>query len=66
MGFQYFSREQFLEAIKRGDRLIVELFVSAGGVSLSVSDNHRQTPLRVAEDAGQNELAEFLRSKGAK
>lgn len=66
MGFQYFNRDQFLDAIRRGDRLVVELFVSAGGIGLSDADHNQQTPLRVAEAAGKSDIVVFLREKGAK
>lgn len=66
MGFQYFNRDQFLDAIKRGDRLVVELFVTAGGVGLNDAGANQLTPLKVAEASGQQELASYLRGKGAK
>ena len=66
MGFQYFNRDQFLDAIKRGDRLVVELFVTAGGVGLNDAGTNQLTPLKVAEASGQQELASYLRGKGAK
>lgn len=66
MGFQYFNRDQFLDAIKRGDRLVVELFVTAGGVGLNDAGANQLTPLKVAEASGQQELANYLRGKGAK
>ena len=36
MGLQYFSQEQFSAAIKRGDRLAVDLFIIGGGVEIKV------------------------------
>ena len=33
MGLQYFSQEQFLSAIERGDALAIELFMLGGGVN---------------------------------
>lgn len=66
MGFQYFNRDQFLDAIRRGDRLAVELFVTAGGVSLNDAGTNQLTPVKVAEDSGWLELANYLRGKGAK
>ena len=35
MGLQYFSQEQFIAAIERGDKLAVELFIASGGVSVN-------------------------------
>lgn len=66
MGFQYFNRDQFLDAIRRGDRLTVELFVTAGGVGLNDAGTNQLTPVKVAEDSGWLELANYLRGKGAK
>ncbi|MFZ2909888.1 MAG: hypothetical protein WA094_08315, partial [Candidatus Desulfobacillus denitrificans] len=66
MGFQYFSRDQFLDAIRRGDRLTVELFVKAGGVGLSDAGDNQLTPLKAAEASGQQELVGYLRERGAK
>ena len=34
MGLQYFSQEQFVAAIERGDKLAVELFIAGGCVSV--------------------------------
>ena len=35
MGLQYFSQEQFVAAIERGDKLAVELFIAGGCVSIN-------------------------------
>jgi len=35
MGLQYFSQEQFSAAIKRGDKLAVDLFIIGGGVEIT-------------------------------
>lgn len=37
MGLQYYSQEQFLAAIKRDDKLAVDLFIIGGGVSINIS-----------------------------
>lgn len=34
MGLQYFSQEQFVAAIERGDKLAVELFIAGGSVTV--------------------------------
>lgn len=34
MGLQYFSQEQFIAAIERGDKLAVELFITGGSVTV--------------------------------
>ena len=33
MGLQYYSQEQFMAAIERGDALAIELFMIGGGVN---------------------------------
>lgn len=66
MGFQYFNREQFFDAIRRGDRLVVEIFIAAGGIGLDESDGNQQTALMIAEKAGRGDLAAYLREKGAR
>lgn len=35
MGLQYFSQEQFIAAIERGDKLAVELFIAGGSVDVT-------------------------------
>lgn len=35
MGLQYFSQEQFVAAIERGDKLAVELFIAGGSVNVN-------------------------------
>ena len=35
MGLQYFSQEQFVAAIERGDTLAVELFIAGGSVNVN-------------------------------
>ena len=37
MGLQYFSQEQFLAAIKRDDKLAVDLFIIGGGVNINLA-----------------------------
>ena len=34
MGLQYFSQDQFVAAIERGDKLAVELFIAGGSVTV--------------------------------
>jgi hypothetical protein len=34
MGLRYWDEQQFLEAVKRGDRLAVELYLAAGGLEV--------------------------------
>lgn len=37
MGLQYFNQEQFLAAIKRDDKLAVDLFIIGGGVNINLA-----------------------------
>jgi hypothetical protein len=66
MGLQYFSHDQLVAAIRRGDRLAVELFVAGGGVDLAARDAAGNTPLKIAETAGRTDFADLLRAAGAK
>ena len=34
MGLQYFSQEQFAAAVKRADKLAVDLFIIGGGIEI--------------------------------
>ncbi|MCK6389407.1 MAG: hypothetical protein L6Q40_00050 [Azonexus sp.] len=65
MGLQYFSQDQFVAAVKRGDQLAVNLFVTAAGVDLNAPSNGVR-PLGLAESAGHSAVAEMLRTAGAK
>lgn len=50
MGLMYHSQPQFVEAIKRSDELAVELFMSAGAVSLETTGKDGKTPLQLAKN----------------
>lgn len=65
MGLQYFSQDQFVAAVKRGDQLAVNLFVTAGGVDLNTPSSGVR-PLGLAEAAGHQAVAEMLRAAGAR
>lgn len=65
MGLQYFSQEQFLAAVKRGDMLAVERFVTGGGVDINTGDGDKSAAV-IAETAGHQNIAVFLRGKGAR
>ena len=64
MGLQYFSQEQFVAAIRRGDSMAVDLFITGGGVDLNVA-TAGITPLKIAESSGQQEIVALLRNAGA-
>jgi hypothetical protein len=51
MGLMYHSQAQFVEAIKRNDELAVELFMSAGAVSLETAGKDGKTPLQLSKNA---------------
>jgi len=59
MGLSYYSQEQFVEAVRRGDKMACELFLSAGSVKANMPDKNGVTPLQVAQSA---ELKNLLRS----
>lgn len=50
MGLMYHSQPQFIEAIKRNDELAVELFMSAGAVSLETAGKDGKTPLQLSKN----------------
>jgi hypothetical protein len=65
MGLQYYSQDQFLAAIRRGDTLAVDLFVSGAGIDLNAGAPGA-TPLAIAESSGRQEIAVALKAKGAR
>lgn len=65
MGLQYFSQEQFIAAIRRGDSLAVELFITGMGIDLNAGAPG-STPLSIAESGGRQEIASLLKSNGAR
>lgn len=65
MGLQYFSQEQFVAAIQRGDTLAVELFVAGTGVDINAGEPGK-TPLAIADSSGRQEISALLRGRGAR
>lgn len=65
MGLQYFSQEQFVAAIRRGDALAVDLFIAGAGVDLN-AEGPGGTPLAIAEGSGRQEIAATLKTNGAR
>lgn len=65
MGLQYFSQEQFIAAIRRGDLMAVELFITGMGIDLNAGAPS-STPLSIAENSGRQEIASLLKSNGAR
>lgn len=58
MGLSYFSQEQFVEAVKRDDKVACELFLTGGAVSATRKGRDGLTPAQLAKDP---ELAELLK-----
>ena len=64
MGLQYYSQEQFIAAIRRGDTLAVDLYLTGGGVDLNAGSAGK-TPLAIADASNQSAIAGMLRKRGA-
>ncbi|QZA78205.1 hypothetical protein K4H28_01930 [Deefgea tanakiae] len=62
IGLTYSSRDQFVDAIKRGDVITVDLFVKARGVDLKSADASGKTLSRYATD---EEVIAILKGAGA-
>jgi hypothetical protein len=65
MGLQYFSQEQFLAAIHRGDVLAVDLFITGAGIDLNAGAPGA-TPLAIAESNGRQDIVALLKNSGAR
>lgn len=63
MGLNYHSQDDFLDAIKRGDKLAVDLFLKADAVDVNAQDASGQRPLALAKRA---DVADMLKTYGAK
>jgi hypothetical protein len=64
MGLQYFSQEQFVAAVSRGDSIAVDLFITGDGVDLTAGAPGA-TPLAIAERNGKQDIVALLKSHGA-
>lgn len=64
MGLQYYNQEQFIAAIRRGDTLAVDLYLTGGGIDLNAGGAGK-TPLAIADAANQTTIASMLRKRGA-
>jgi hypothetical protein len=60
MGFTYYDRGQFSEAIRRGDAIAVQLFVKGRGVDLRAKDAAGETALDLARKSGNAEIVATL------
>ena len=66
MGLPYYDQGQFVAAIRRGDKLAIELFILGGGIQLNALEGGK-SPLDVArEAAGSGDLAALLQKYGAR
>ena len=65
MGLQYFNQEQFVAAIRRGDALAVDLFITGSGVDLN-GGAPGSTPLAIAESGGRQDIVALLKNNGAR
>lgn len=65
MGLQYYNQDQFVAAIRRNDKLAVELFLQGEGVSLE-ADASGEMPLGIAEKSGFAEIVALLKKYGEK
>jgi hypothetical protein len=60
MGLKYHDPNDFLEAVRRDDRLAVELFVEGRGVNLGARDAQGKTALEIARAKGNEPMAQLL------
>jgi len=60
MGLRYYDEGQFLDAVKRNDRLAVELYVAGRGVNLDAHTWNGRNALDIARDNGNTQLADLL------
>lgn len=63
MGLNYHNQVDFLDAIKRSDKLAVDLFLKADSVDVNAPDAVGQRPLALAKRA---DIADMLKTNGAK
>jgi len=60
MGLRYFDAKDYLDAVKRGDELAVELFIAGRGVNLASRDADGLSAAEIARAGGNPRLAELL------
>jgi hypothetical protein len=61
MGLQYFDQHQFFAAIRRADKLAVELFLASGGVVLEQPLDGK-TALSLAQELGNPSVLHVLQN----
>lgn len=62
MGLSYFNQQQFVDAIKRGDKMAVELFLKADAVDVNALGSDGKSPLMLAN---RPDIAELIKSHAA-
>jgi hypothetical protein len=60
MGLRYYDEGQFLDAVKRNDRLAVELYIAGRGVNLGARAWSGRNAVDIARDNGNSQLADLL------
>jgi hypothetical protein len=60
MGLRYFDPKEYLDAVKRGDELAVELFIAGRGVNLASRDAEGRSAAEIARAGDNPRLAELL------
>jgi len=60
MGLRYYDEGQFLDAVKRNDRLAVELYIAGRGVNLDAHTWNGRNAVDIARDNGNTRLADLL------
>jgi ankyrin repeat protein len=66
MGHVYHDRNQFLDAVRRGDVIAVRLFLVGGGVDPKAKDVWGASALDLAKRNGNPELIALVETAGAK
>jgi hypothetical protein len=61
MGLTYYSQDQFVDAVRRNDRIAFELFIKArGGITSTGADKNGVTPLHAAQDPVMKQLLQLF------
>jgi len=60
IGLSYHDQVQFLDAVRRGDRLAVQLYVEGRGVRLAERDASGRTAIDLARAAGDDQMVAIL------
>lgn len=68
IGLGYSDQTQFVDAVRRNDRLAVQLYIRGDAIDVNAADAHGETPLLAAAKLGLRGAAvvKLLRAAGAK